>query len=101
MAAVTLEIGGSQYSVARRDGEEAQLERLGRLVDARWTDAQRAAGDANSLRVMLLVALMLADDLADAQAATTAAPATDAALARLAERLEGVADALEKGAARS
>ena len=99
MAKVTLEIGGSRWPVNCRDGEEAQVARLGAMLEARWAQAQRAAGDPAPVRIMLLVALMLADDLADAQAREAeAASNDDDMLTTVADRLEKLASALERGA---
>ena len=100
MAEVTLTIGDRRHNVTCRDGEEAQLRKLGDMLDQRWVSANRASGGLNAERTMLLVALMLADSLDVAENR----PASDggvspAFLTRLAERLEGVADALEKPAA--
>lgn len=93
MARVTLEIGGNNWVVNCRDGEETQMRALGQMLDERWAQAQRAAGEAGSLRVMLLVALMLADELNDAKASAAAdAPA----LGAVADRLEKLAAALER-----
>lgn len=99
MAEVTLTIGDRRHNVTCRDGEEAQLRRLGEMLDQRWASANRASGGLNAERTMLLVALMLADSLDNAENR----PAGDggpspAFLARLAERLEGIADTLEKPA---
>lgn len=93
MAAVTLQIGGNSFTVQARDGDEAPMLALGRMLDERWGPAQRASGDAGLLRVMLLVALMLADELNDARAS---ASGDVPALADIAERLENLATALER-----
>ena len=97
MAEVTLTIGDRRHNVICRDGEEAQLRRLGDMLDQRWTSANRASGGLNAERTMLLVALMLADslDVAENRPAGDGGP-SPAFLARVAERLEGIADALEK-----
>jgi cell division protein ZapA len=97
MAQVTLSIGGRPMPVACRDGEEARVQQLGRMLDQRWSAAQRAAGGVNTERAMFFLALMLADDLDEA----VNRPASDggvseAAIARIAERLERLADALEQ-----
>jgi cell division protein ZapA len=97
MAEVTLTIGDRRHNVTCRDGEEAQLRRLGEMLDQRWPSANRASGGFNAERTMLLIALMLADSLDNAENR----PSSDggpspAFLTRLAERLEGIADALEK-----
>ncbi|MEO5866222.1 MAG: cell division protein ZapA [Sphingomonas sp.] len=95
MADVTLTIGDRRHTVACRDGEEDQLHRLGTLLDARWNSAQRASGGLNGERTMLFVALMLADALDEAER-RPAGDANGALVARIADRLEAVAAALEK-----
>lgn len=93
MAGVNLEIGGQIWPMACRDGDEAQMEALGRMLDERWELAQRAAGDAGLPRVMLTIALMLADELTDMKAS---AAGNAPALGAVAERLEKLAAALER-----
>lgn len=97
MAEVTLTIGDRRHNVSCRDGEESQLRRLGDMLDQRWASANRASGGLNAERTMLLVALMLADGLeaADNRPAGDGGP-SPAYLTRLAERLEGIAEGLEK-----
>jgi cell division protein ZapA len=96
MANVTLSIGGRAYQVATRDGEEARLHELARLLDERWTVANRAAG-GNPERALLFVSLMLADALDEAeQRPPVGAAVSEPALQRIADRLESLADALEK-----
>ena len=68
MAEVRLTIGGRSHVVACRDGGEADLEALGRRLDAHSAIAARAAGGQGGERTMLYIALMLADELAEAQA---------------------------------
>lgn len=110
MAEITLSIGGHTHRLACADGQEARLRRLGSMLDERWPAAARASGGVLGERAMLFVALMLADSLDEAQNAVEAAPAPsatpapapapaadDAALRRIAERLEAFAAALETG----
>jgi cell division protein ZapA len=95
MANVTLSIGGRGYQVATPTGGEARIAQLGRMLDARWATADRAAA-GNPERAMLLVALMLADALDEAeQRPPVGAAVSETALIRLADRLESLADALE------
>ncbi|MEO5493876.1 MAG: cell division protein ZapA [Sphingomonas sp.] len=99
MAEVTLTIGDRRHNVTCRDGEEAQLRKLGDMLDQRWASANRASGGLNAERTMLLIALMLADSLDAAENRPSGdGGVSPAFLARLADRLEGVADALEKPA---
>lgn len=96
MAEVTLTIGERQHAVACRDGEEPQLLALGRMLDSRWAAAARASGGINHERSMLFVALMLADALDEAERRPPPEGVPSALLEQLAERLEGIAAALEK-----
>lgn len=97
MAEVVLRIGDRTHRVACRDGEEAQLERLGARLDRYYATASTAAGNAGGERVMLLIALMLADELAEGER-RPASDADNALLARIADRLESVAKSLENPA---
>jgi cell division protein ZapA len=96
MADVTLMVGGRPHIVSTRDGEEARVRQLAQMLDSRWDTANRAAGGLNSERAMLFVALMLADDLDEAERRPpVGSPVSEAALARIADRLESLAEALE------
>jgi cell division protein ZapA len=100
MAEVTLMIGGRAHAVGCRDGEEARVRLLGQMIDERWAAANRAAGGLNNERAMLFVALMLADDYDEAQSRPpVGAAVSESALAKIADRLESLASALENGPA--
>jgi len=101
MSNVSLSIGGRTYSVACADGEEAHVAALGRMIDAK-IGAMDGQASQNESRALLFAALLLADEVHEAQAgqpsAGPAAPASpDLApnLARIAQRLENLADRLE------
>lgn len=95
MANVTLYVGGRPHQIATRDGEEARVQMLGRMLDECWPAAHRASGGSVE-RAMLFVALMLADALDEAEhRPPEGSVVSEAALARIADRLEGLADALE------
>jgi len=97
MAEVTLTIGDRRHQVACRDGEEAQLRRLGEMLDQRWAAANHASGGLNGERTMMFIALMIADKLYAAQnTPPDANGASSAFLDDLADRLEAIASALEK-----
>ncbi|WP_133365380.1 cell division protein ZapA [Qipengyuania sediminis] len=103
MSEVTLEVGGRPYTVSCADGEEEHVRHLAGLVDAKLKamGGNRAPGDAKNL---LFAALILADEAEEARRAPAPAPVADDAVAdsiargleALAERLELVADSLEK-----
>jgi len=103
MAEVTLEIAGRPYTVGCRDGEEAHLIGLGKLVDAKAQDAGRAMGVMTENRQLLVTALLLADALNERTPATAGNGAvpddseTAEAVERLAERMEKLAAMLETG----
>ncbi|CAN5766823.1 cell division protein ZapA [soil metagenome] len=94
MADVTLTIGDRRHTVACRDGEEPQLRKLGELLDRHWTTASRASGGLTGERTMLFVALMLADELDEAQRRPPEG-AGAAMLEQVADRLERLAAVLE------
>lgn len=97
MAEVLLSIGGRAHAVGAREGEEARVRTLGQAIDRHWPAALRAAGGINAERAMFLVALMLADELDEAQNRPPAAgEMSGSALAKLAERLEHLAETLEQ-----
>ena len=103
MAEVTLEIAGRSYTVGCRDGEEAHLIGLSRLVDAKAQDAGRAMGAMTENRQLLVTALLLADALKEQSPAASFTPGDDdetaEAVERLAERMERLAAMLETGGA--
>jgi len=90
MASVTLSVGGRRYDLHCREGEQARLQELAAIVDAHAADAARMLGPTNEPRQLLMAALLLADELAEARA--TREPGDDPT--------EGLADALDTLAAR-
>ena len=95
MADVTLTIGDRRHTVACPDGQENQVRRLGTMLDAHWATAARASGGLNGERTMLFVALMLADELDEADRRPATAK-DEVVLARIADRLESLAASLEQ-----
>ena len=97
MAQVKLSIGGRTYELACRAGEEAHYESLARRIDAKAEDVRGAMGGIGETRLLLLTALLLADELdARSPATAPAAPAPEPVIdMRLVGVLEGFADRLE------
>lgn len=94
MAEVSLAIGGRSYVITCRDGDEARLQHLASLIDAKTQDARRAVPGLTEVRQLLFAALFLADELNDIRtgAIPAALPAPDP---RLADALESLANRME------
>ncbi len=99
MSNVVLTIGGRKFTVACADGEEAHIGKLGRMIDERLSALGDTAGQ-NEVRMLLYAALVLADDLHEAQNASTASPSGDFLPSGAARRLENIALQMENLAAR-
>jgi cell division protein ZapA len=116
MAQVTVTISGKVYRMSCGDGEEAHLESLAALYDSRIEDMRKGVGELGDMRLHVMAALMIADEMSemkkrvdllearlaalsdDADTATSRAErverlATDA-IASAADRIERVARAL-------
>ena len=107
MASVTLTVGGRRYDLACREGEQAHLEALARIVDAKAQVAGAALGGINESRQLLLAALLLADEIDGHAQPASEAIAPDVAddlapsIEALADRLEALVARLEKDRAHS
>ncbi len=108
MAQVTLRINGYSYLVGCEDGQERHLQAMGDAVQTR-IDSIKTLGQTGEARLLMLAALLLADELHDKEvvgragrpqepvaAAPTIDPAFDAAVRRLAVKAEEIAEALER-----
>lgn len=97
MSNVTLHIGGRNFTVACADGEEEHISGLGRLIDQKLHAMGGAAGQ-NETRMLLFATLLLADEVHEARHGRGAPPPDPASFEnpKLAQRLEGIATALEK-----
>lgn len=105
MAEVKVTIAGRSYALHCRDGDEARLHQLSRMIADRVDKVKASSPGLTEVRQFLFAALLLADDLSDAQAEVKQAreetkvqpvddSATVQALEALAERLEKVGQAL-------
>ncbi len=65
MAQVTIRINGYSYPVGCEDGQERHLEAMADEVDRRVDEIKAAAGTLGESRLLMLAALMLADELHD------------------------------------
>jgi cell division protein ZapA len=107
MAQVTLRINGYAHALSCADGEEEHLKAMGAEVDARIAALRQAGLAGGEARMLVVAALQLADELADAKRAlgqgngapSTAQAELAATVAVLAARVGRVADRLEREAA--
>lgn len=97
MADVSIAIAGRRYSIAARDGEEAHLRHLEAILDKHAATAQRASGGLSAERTLVYLALILADQLDEAER-NPPQGVSPVLLERIADRLEAVAAALEEDA---
>ncbi len=115
MAQVTVRINGYAYTVGCQDGEEQHLLAMAGEVERRIDSIKAVAGQSGEARMLVMAALLMADDLyetdkalkqtrkeaeaaarAAAQAAQTAGdPKLERRLTRLAKRAEEIAAGLE------
>ncbi len=102
MGQALLTIAGRSYRIPARDGDEVRIARLGDELSARAHRLTTALGTLPETQLLVLVALMLADELAEARganpppasAAASAGPDSGPDLAQLAAlvaRLEALA----------
>ncbi len=105
MPQVTLRINGYAYTLGCKDGEEKHLEAMGAEVSNRIDGVRAAAGPSGESRMLVMAALLMADDIFDLrqrlEAAEAAAggpksdPKLGRKLARMAQRAEEIATGLE------
>lgn len=98
MSKVALTINGRSYQVGCDDGQEERLIRLAEMVDARVRDLVASLGQIGDSRLLVMAALLLADELdelrqappvsADQEALATGMEALAARIEDLAGRLE-------------
>lgn len=99
MAEIELRIGGRGYKVGCRAGEEDTLRAAAALVDAKGALALSGLGTLSETRLLLLSALLIADDLLEKKpsaAAQQSDPATARRIEAIAERMEALAAELEE-----
>lgn len=95
-------VGGREYRVACRDGEEPELTAAAELLDRR-AGLVADVGGLNEARTLLMAGLLLADELMNmrqdtAPVETGLDPQLEDRIVRLAERAERLADILERPA---
>lgn len=107
MAQVRLQIDKRSYDIACDDGQEDHLRSLAGDLDARIQKLRQSMGEnIEAMRLLVIAALFLEDELNETRAAAAEAPkdggdsAGNGADAQAAEALESVAARIESIAAR-
>jgi cell division protein ZapA len=98
MAQVTITLNGREYTIGCGDGEQARIRDLARGVDARIKEFGPQVGQSGEARVLVMLLLTMADELAEAvdHGGNGQDPgAVAAGIKTLARRIETVADRLE------
>jgi cell division protein ZapA len=67
MAQVTIEVNGRPYQVGCEDGQEQHLRDLAAIFDRNVRQVSNEMGQLGDTRLLLMGALLLADELADAR----------------------------------
>ena len=65
MAQLTIKVNGYAYSVGCDDGQEPHLRAMAEQIEARVTGLKAMGGQSGEARLLLLTALMMADELHD------------------------------------
>ena len=98
MGQVAVRVNGYQHTIGCKDGEEAHVGQLVEQIESKVTLIRAMGGQFSESRMLLHVALLLADELHDMKAAGVGAPVAAAAAPAdpaLAERLTKVAETIE------
>ena len=110
MGQVTVRVNGYQHTIGCKDGEEQHVGELIAQIEEKVKLIRAMGGQFSESRMLLHVALLLADEVGDlrsdtsrqrgAAPAVAVAPASDPLLAerlgRIAERIEGLAQTLDR-----
>ena len=65
MPQVTVNIAGKTYRMACADGEEDHLEGLARLLDGRINQMRESFGEIGDMRLQVMAALTIADEVSE------------------------------------
>ena len=110
MGQVSVRVNGYSHTIGCRDGEESHVRDLIAVIEGKVKLIQQMGGQFSESRMLLHVALLLADELGDLKielvrsqhdestpiAPPQADPRLADRLASIAERIEGIATSLDK-----
>ena len=96
MAEVTITLNGRSYRLECGDGEEEHLLSLSEMVGNRLEGLQKQFGQVGDDRLLLMTALMIADDLSEAQdKLANIAAEQESAESNVAGKISAAADKIE------
>ena len=105
MPQVTVTIAGKTYRIACGEGEESHLEGLAALYDARIQEMRSSFGEIGDMRLHVMAAITLADEMHETKRRVSALEAELAELRRFAssgdERSQAVEARLAEGVHRA
>ena len=109
MALVNVMVNGRAYTIACDEGEEDHLRELAGMVDSKVREVLETVGQVGDLRLLLMAALLVADEAFEANQRLEArrkelgdlAGTHDAMSERLAQSEETACEALEAAAKRA
>lgn len=93
MAAVEVEVNGHAYTIACNDGEEAQIMALAAQVDAKLQDVVSMVGQIGDQRLLLMSAILIADDMSAQKKRLATA---DQTIGKLEERIHQITEQLDQ-----
>lgn len=98
MGQITLNVNNRPYTLACRDGEEAQLVYLAAYVNDRLGELVDKVGQVGEERLLLMTALLLADELQEVQRGYGVVNAEESAgkVTHAAETVEGIIERLRQ-----
>jgi len=67
MGPVTVPVNGRSFTITCDDGQETRIRRLAQYVDAKVAEFVASVGQVGEARLLLLTALVIADELSDAK----------------------------------
>jgi cell division protein ZapA len=110
MGQVVVTVNGRAFPLNCADGEEPRIRRLAQYVDGKITEFVRTHGQIGEARLILLAALVIADELSDTNdivqqersrsRASVVSPGAGDATAVIASGIRGLAQRIESIAAR-
>ena len=110
MGEITLTINSRNFGISCDDGQEQRVTDLGHYVDSRLKDIARAGAASSESHLLVLTALMLADEVFDLRDHVTSLGGTEEdmqamkqdelviaqAIDHLAERIDNIAGRMQK-----